>query len=582
MISDNQYYLKQHHKFEYGNCKYIADLETNDIFQVNDIEWDVLSRYDTQTHYQIVEELKEKYKITSIFDGIERLERLGQQGYLLRPIDEAEHQSLVTGKHVSKKPKVLVPFHFTREKSSLDYVTNLNRYQLLTHLAKFAELEALTFSTVGEESREQKEIQTLEGEISIRNIEVGKSDTLASPWYAMDRYDGILLLSQYLEDDQLYYYIHDTPIIHCIGGNQKLQDLTLETLLNIRALQKTNDTVILKASWLKDLLSKFDMKEKGIQGIPDGITVSEPIDKRSAKQYTAALFDKPMFAEKPVVGLFSGFEPYQGTELVSAFAHANPHLAIFVYDLLMADHYTNPPSNVVIFSADDKETHSILPIFFQAFDLICFPAILGTPLSLVLEAMAYGTPCVTMSQYGLPEEVEGAGIAIPSQGDGLGHFQVSLSQLSETINRWLEPGDKRTECKRVAQNLVQKYTWEKAAQEIVQLFQKNCYPKQGNSRTVSDLFSPIFCRRYNPGNREVVSCAYRPRTGRYESLETGLAESLKKHHTATEVEIVRKHFQRKGSTPLAKRSRFGDGVPNKRWELNPAGHEHRQKGEKPR
>ncbi|RKU22506.1 hypothetical protein C6500_03125 [Candidatus Poribacteria bacterium] len=54
---------------------------------------------------------------------------------------------------------------------------------------------------------------------------------------------------------------------------------------------------------------------------------------------------------------------------------------------------------VVIFSVDD-ETHSGPPIFLQALDLVCFPAIPGTPLSLVLEAMAYGTPCIAMTKCG--------------------------------------------------------------------------------------------------------------------------------------------------------------------------------------
>ena len=579
MTSNARYHLKRHHKFKQGNCKYIADLETNDIFQVNDIEWDILNRYDSQTPYQIVEGLKEKYKIVSIFNGIERLERLGKQGYLLCPTDEAAHQPSATWKQTNKKPRVLVPIHFTREKSSLDYITNLNRYHLLTHLSKFAELEVLTFSKVGEEDRENKEIQSIAGEIGIRNIEVRKNDTFATPWYAMNGYDGILLLSQYLADDLLYYHVHETPIVHCIGGNQKLQDLTLEMLLNIQGLQKANDTVVLKASWLKDPLGEFDMQGKGIRVIPDGIAVSEPIGKELAKQHTAALFDNPMFAKQPVVGLISGFEPYHGVQLISAFAHANPHLSIFVYDSLLAEHYTNPPSNVVIFSVDDEETHSILPIFFQALDLVCFPTVPGTPLSLVLEAMAYGTPCIALSQYGLPEEVEGAGIAVEVEGNGLGHFYVSLSQLSETVNRWLEPYDKRTECESVAQNLIQRYTWEKAAQEIVQLFELNCHTKQDNSRIESDLFPPIFCRRYNPVNRETASCVYRPQTGRYESLETTLVERLEQQHTATEVEIVKKHFQEERSTPSAKHSRPGNGVPTNIWNPKSVGTEHRQKGD---
>ena len=59
----NAYYrLNRHHKFKQNDRKYVADLETNDIVEVNEVEWDILQRYGTQTQYQIVEALKEKYK----------------------------------------------------------------------------------------------------------------------------------------------------------------------------------------------------------------------------------------------------------------------------------------------------------------------------------------------------------------------------------------------------------------------------------------------------------------------------------------------------------------------------------------
>ena len=71
--------------------------------------------------------------------------------------------------------------------------------------------------------------------------------------------------------------------------------------------------------------------------IPDGIDVVAPIgDKALAKQHTAALFEKPMFTKKPVVGLISGFEPNRGAAWISAFARENPHRAIFVYDAMLA------------------------------------------------------------------------------------------------------------------------------------------------------------------------------------------------------------------------------------------------------
>ena len=97
-----------------------------------------------------------------------------------------------------------------------------------------------------------------------------------------------------------------------------------------------------------------------------------------------------------------------------------------MYDTLLEQQYRHPPENVVIFSADDEETRSVVPIFFQALDLVCFPAMPGTPLSVVLEAMAYGAPCVVMTKYGMPSEVAGAGCCCGvGMGYDFGNFHVS-------------------------------------------------------------------------------------------------------------------------------------------------------------
>ena len=537
------YRLNRHRKFEQGGRKYVADLETNDIIQVNDVEWEILARYGAQSQYQIVEGLKEKYKITSIFDGIERLERLGQQGSLLNPIDEPSEQTVGSWKQENRKPKLLVPFHFTKEKTSLDYVTNLNRYQLLIHLAKAAALETLTFSEAGKTDLKPEDFQGF-GEIQIRNIEVEESSAFSPPWYAMDGYDGILLLSQFLTDDLLYYQIPDVPIIHCIEDVQKLQGSMHETLLNICAFQNANDTLVVRSSWVKEWLMECGVPRGSVHVIPNGINVGEPIGKPLAKQHTAALFEKPILAQQPIVGLISGFGPNYGAELVSAFAHANPHLAIFVYDPFLAEHYKNPPNNVVIFSAGDAETRSVLPIFFQALDLVCFPAILGTPLSLVLEAMAYGTPCVAMTKYGIPPEVEGAGAVVKSEWRGFGNFRVSMSELSNVVNQWLKPSPTRTECENAAKGLAQKFTWEKSARGIVQFFEK------GHQRSVREktLLPSVFCRRYNPGTGDTISSVYRIGTNRYDCLETAFVEMLAEQHTTAEVEAVFKHFRWETST----------------------------------
>lgn len=539
MVSRTRYRLKQHHKFEQDNRKYVADLETGDIVQINDVEWQILSRYASQTLYQMIAALKKTYKLTTIFDGIERLEHLGREGTLLHPVVEAVEPTAAHRQQRDQKPKVLVPFHFTAEKPSLDYLTNLNRYQFLTHLAGFAELETLSFP------EEQKEaVQDLDA-VRVRNIDVAAGNALMPPWYAMGGYDGILLLSQFLTDDLLYYRVPDVPIVHCIEGSQRLQHVLLKTLLTLSAFQNPKDTLVVKASWMKEWIAELGMLLDNVRVIPDGIDVVAPIgDKALAKQHTAALFENPMFAKQPVVGLISGFEPRRGAAWISEFARANPHLAIFVYDTLLAQEYRHPPENVVVFSADDEEMLSVLPIFFQALDLVCFPAIPGTPLSIVLEAMAYGAPCVAMTKYGIPAEVSGAGVVVKSDWDHSGNFQVPMATLSETIHTLLKPSVARAQCEDVAKKVAQRYTYEHAAQALVQVFAERSQRKPEEVRTESPLFPPIFCRRYDPDTRTMGSSVYRLGMNRYDGLETAVAEVLTEQHTPAEVESVFKHFRR--------------------------------------
>ena len=559
MVSRRRYHLKQHHKFEQDDRKYVADLETGDIVEINDVEWEILSHYASQTRYQLVERLRKEYKLTAIFDGIERLERLGRQGSLFRPgvgdvgaraprrnsQNPPTQHAYATPDAANRKPKVLVPFHFMKEKLTLGYLTNLNRYRFLTHLAAFAELE--TFAFPGEE---KAAVQDLDA-VRVRNIGGAKDSALMPAWYAMDGYDGILLLSQFLTDDLLYYQIPDVPIVHCIEGVQKLQHVLLKVLLTLRAFQRSKDTLVVRASWMKEWLVELGVPTENVQVIPDGIEVVAPIgDKALAKQRTAALFGKPMFTKKPVVGLISGFEPSRGAAWISEFARANPHLAIFVYDALLEQQYRHPPENVVIFSADDEETRSVLPIFFQALDLVCFPAMPGTPLSIVLEAMAYGAPCVAMTKYEIPAEVAGAGVAVKSDWDNFGNFHVSMAELSEKVHTLLKPSSARAQCEDFAKEVAQRYTWKDAAQALVQVFAESFQRKTDDFRTESTLFPPIFCRQYDPDTGAMGSGVYRLGTNRYDRLETAVAEVLTERHTPAEVESVFKHFRRETSGSL--------------------------------
>ena len=542
MVSRQRYQLKRHHKFEQDDRKYVADLETGDLVQVNDVEWEILSRYASQTRHRMVERLKGKYKLTAIFEGIERLERLGEQGILLSPVTQPAAPMAANWNQTDRIPKLLVPFQFTREKSALDYLTGLNRYQFLRHLSAFAELETLAFSEIGGEKQEIPDFD----EVRVRKIDVPKSSALAAPWYALDGYDGILLLSQFLTDDLLYYRVPNVPIVHCIDGAQQLRHILPKTLLTLGAFQRSKDTLVVKASWMKEWLAELGVPVENVRVIPDGIDIGAPIgDKVLAKQHTAAIFEKPMFRKQPVIGLISGFEPKRGAAWITAFARANPHLAIFVYDAMLAERYRHPPENVVIFRADDEETLSVLPIFFQALDLVCFPAMPGTPLSIVLEAMAFGAPCVAMGKYGMPEEVAGAGVAVKADWDHFGNFRVPMPELSRTIHKGLQPSQVSELCDNFTERIVQGHTRKGTAEAIVQLFAEGLQRETDDfEETERTLFPPIFCRRYEPETGMLKSSVYRLDIHRYDGLEAALAEVLAERHTSAEVASVFKHFQR--------------------------------------
>ena len=531
MKVQTRYRVHQHHKFKHGGRKYAADLESEAIVEINDVEWALLDRDLTETTYATVEGLKSQFKIECLFKGIERLQQLSRRGYLLSPTESPK-----ASPRSEEKLKLLVPLQFVQEKWRLDAVTNENRYHLLTALSKHAELE--TINIEGKSTADFGEF------VSIRDVETIKTEPgFPLPWYGMDGYDGILILSQLLWHDVLYYP-QAVPILHCFESDRKLWNAGLSKALEHSTAQKPTDLLLPKVSWLADWLSEFEVNSVGMHTISDGINVVEPIGRTVAKRHVAALTENSLFSQHPVVGIISGFKPSKGIQVISELATANPHLVFFVYDSILVEHYRNPPRNVVLFSADDEDTRSVLPIFFQALDIVCFPAMPGTSPSLVLEAMAYGTPAVVLSKYGLPPEIEGAGVLVqclPTVGNDL---EVPIPQVSKTINQLLKDTKRRRKYEQIAKGFAIKYTWERTAMEIVQLFKQSatrataCY--QPSPPT---LFPPLFCRYYDPRTGATYPSAYRQETKRFERLEDALAEVLSTHHTSAEVDAVFKHFQ---------------------------------------
>ncbi|MDE0556644.1 MAG: glycosyltransferase [Candidatus Poribacteria bacterium] len=536
MKVQTKYRVHKHYKFEHGGRKYAADLESDAIVEINDVEWELLNRDLMETIYATVENLKSQFKTEQIFDGIERLERLSQRRHLLSPIADVLIPEEIGNPET--KLKLLVPFQFALEKDTLDTVTNENRYHLLKALSKYTEVE--TIDVTGDEAPDILDFVSVQ---TIKKVEKNER-SFPLPWYVGKGYDGILLLSQVLWFDTLCYP-QEVPILYCAESDRRLQDLVLDKTLEHATAQKPTDLILPKASWLTNWLSEFGVNPAGMSTISEGINVVEPIGKALAKQYTASLTENPLFSQQPVVGIISGFEPNTAVRVISELATSNPHIAFFVYDSILVEHYNNTPGNVVLFSADDEDTRSVLPVFFQALDLVCFPAVPGTSPSLVLEAMAYGTPAIVISQYGLPPEIEEAGVLVQCSACIRDALNIPIQQLSKAMNQLLKDTKRREKYEQIARSFAAKYTWDRTAMEIVQLFKQSAArAKTRPQPTIPNLFPPIFCQYYDPRTGSTYPRAYNQETKRFDSLENTLAVVLSKHHTPAEVASVFKHFQR--------------------------------------
>ena len=278
-----KYRVHKHHKFEHAGRKYAADMESDAIVEINDVEWELLNCDLAKAIYVNVETLKLRFKVEQVFDGFERLESLSQRGHLLSPVNVIRREDT---QDPEAKLKLLIPLEFALEKNTLDAVTTENRYHLLVALSKYAKLE--TINVTGEEIPEILDF------VSVHTVEKSRENERNLPpvWYAGNSYDGILLLSQFLWEDTLYY-LHETPILYCIESDRNLGKAVFEKTLEYSAVQKPSDLLLPKVSWLAKRLSEFGVDPAGMHTISEGINIIEPIGKGLAKATCCRTHRKP-------------------------------------------------------------------------------------------------------------------------------------------------------------------------------------------------------------------------------------------------------------------------------------------------
>ncbi|MCD6505929.1 glycosyltransferase family 4 protein [Candidatus Poribacteria bacterium] len=260
--------------------------------------------------------------------------------------------------------------------------------------------------------------------------------------------------------------------------------------------------------------------------------------------------------KKPIVGFLSRLQPEKGGGTYLQIARMIPDaLFVAVAPTLMFYEHVSLPDNFIYAGPQPREN---LPLFFNAFDIHCFPSVVGEETfgMVALEAMACGTPVVASRFDGIPEVVGDTGVLVPAEtySDEMGSIAgyVSAEEMAKAIRELLDNPERRLRLGEMAHRRALGFTWEKAARELVELFdelnRRLRYPSPQRPE-VSVFFTPFLHESDGSLDYQSILAGItedRKRLLMFEayiqSVEEGLALALLKHHTWHEVEVILYRF----------------------------------------
>ena len=283
-------------------------------------------------------------------------------------------------------------------------------------------------------------------------------------------------------------------------------------------------------------------------------TLFKPMDKISAKKQVATQLDDRRIESHPIVGFLSRFQPEKGAGYYISLAKRNPdYLFLVVVPTLGPYQLGDLPQNL-IYAGPQKR--SVLPLFFNAFDVYCYPSVVGEEVfsNAILEAMACRIPVVAGRISGLPEAVQDGGILVDCEtfsheiGSIAGY--ISVDALEEAIRGIICDDAKREELAEKALRRAQQLDWSTTAAEFISLIRSLQQQRQVVMSQQSRTPPVLFSNYYPVGNSKKHARSHLisligfdnehalMRAAYTQSVEEGVTLSLMRNHSVREVEAV--------------------------------------------
>lgn len=326
------------------------------------------------------------------------------------------------------------------------------------------------------------------------------------------------------------------------------------------AAMRDFDSLVVPSQAVMDFYSSLTTNKEIFTCIPNGIdkTLFKPMDKQVAKEQVAKLVGDSRIQKMPVIGFLSRFQPEKGAGYYLELARQNPDYVFLVVAPTLASYKLRDFPENFIFAGRQKR--SLLPLFFNAFDIHCFPSVVGEESfgNAPLEAMACGIPVIAGRFAGLPEVIGDGGILVECDtftyeiGSFAGYIPVEA--LSTAIREVIGDHSKREKLAHNALKQSQQFDWDKTAEAFITLIrqqkqqQKIAYQKR--NRIPQVIFSEYYpigeqnrCVRSHllslvgiQGENPFMRSAYRQDTAE------GVILSLMQKHSTREIEALVSHL----------------------------------------
>ena len=529
--------LQQIHIFEKDGDWYIANLQTGDVLQIDSVTADILALCGTDDNAGILEKLGDKYPEGQILESLKTL-----SGDIETFLFEPEQDSALT---TQERLRIFIPHGFMKYKETLSPNTNVEIYNLLIGLAKYAEVFVeIDNASVAVAQREQ--LMELGIQFVSDIFESKDQATYALNRFIVDDCNGILALSPH-PYEELSYFRHNTiPVVSRIYSDRNLREATLNKALSHQALQRNSDRLCPDTPWIVDELALIQsFRPEGLNTIPNGVDtqVYSPKNQEDARLAVASIVGEKSITDAPLVGILNGFQPQNSIGMITELARCHKDIIFIVLDPILERQRSQQHRNVFYIDLQRPQDIVALPWIYSACEFIIFPTVIGTPFSMVLEALACGVPGLALNSTALPEELSECTVSVPlTRDETTGKFMIPTAIISEQINMLLGNAEQREMLSTNAKQIALNYSWEKTAQRFVTLF-KELNKKKSENATPN--YSEVAFSAYYDRTQNAVKTGATQLDGFFKQrVEEGLAQTLLSDHTPEEVRIVLQYLLR--------------------------------------